>query len=298
MRNSPLYAELSAMLNSSAHFLPDKPEENVDSTLHALWQAATGNACSTERALSLPLQEPDAEQQAALRDLVKRRIEGMPLSHLTGRQQFMGLEMLAGPEALVPRAETQLLARAAIALASAMPGPLTVVDTCTGSGNVALAIAHHVPGARVYAADLSEDAVGLARRNAAHLGLEGRVEFHAGDLLAPFDTPAFAGKVDLLTCNPPYISTAKVKQMPGEISGHEPSLAFDGGPFGVSILMRLIADAPRLLRAGGWLAFEVGLGQGPALVKRLKNGPAFDDVQSHSDANGDVRSIAARRAAS
>jgi release factor glutamine methyltransferase len=296
MKDSPLYGELSAQLLSGAQFLPDKPEEDVHSTLHALWHTATGNPCSSERALTLPLAQPDGNQEAALRELVRRRIDGMPLSHLTGRQRFMGLEMLAGPQALVPRAETQLLARAAIELAAAMPGPLTVVDVCTGSGNVALAIAHHVPAARVYAADLSEDAVALARRNAAHLDLASRVEFRAGDLLAPFDTPEFMGRVHLLTCNPPYISSAKVKLMPGEISGHEPSLAFDGGPFGVSILMRLLNDAPRFLHAGGWLVFEVGLGQGPAMAKRLKNSAAFDDVQSHTDANGDIRAIAARRA--
>jgi release factor glutamine methyltransferase len=296
MKESPLYRELSARLESDAQFLPDKPEENVHSTLQALWHAASGSACSSERAVTSQLRELNASQQATLREMVDRRIGGVPLSHLTGRQQFMGLEMLAGPQALVPRAETELLARIAIGLATAGSAPLLVIDVCTGSGNVALAIAHHVARARVHAADLSEEAVELARRNASHLGLATRVEFRAGDLLAPFDTPEFAGAVDLLTCNPPYISSAKVKQMPGEISGHEPSLAFDGGPFGVSILMRLLNDAPRLLRGGGWLAFEVGLGQGPAMAKRLKGNPAFDEVHSHSDAKGDVRAIAARRA--
>jgi release factor glutamine methyltransferase len=173
-------------------------------------------------------------------------------------------------------------------------GAITVVDACTGSGNVALAVAHHVPNARVFAADLSEDAVSLARRNAAHLGLDSRTEFRAGDLLAPFDTPQFLGQVDLLTCNPPYISSAKVEHMPGEIAGHEPHLAFDGGPFGVAILMRLLQDAPRFLRSGGWLAFEVGLGQGPALVKRLEKAGAFKEIRTLADSTGSIRALLAR----
>jgi len=117
-----------------------------------------------------------------------------------------------------------------------------------------------IPQSQVYAADLSEDAVALARENARHLQLHSRTEFGAGDLLAPFDKPELHGTIDLLTCNPPYISSAKVDHMHQEIAAHEPHLAFDGGPFGVNILMRLLQDAPRFLNHNGWLAFEVGLG--------------------------------------
>jgi release factor glutamine methyltransferase len=123
--------------------------------------------------------------------------------------------------------------------------------------------------------------------------LQGRTEFRAGDLLAPFDTSDFHGSIDLLTCNPPYISSAKVDQMHGEIARHEPHLAFDGGPFGVAILMRLLQDAPRFLRPGAWLGFEVGLGQGPAMAKRLeKSGCA--QVKSLTDGAGAIRALFAR----
>ena len=99
----------------------------------------------------------------------------------------------------------------------------------------------------------------MARRNATQLGLAKRVSFRVGDLLAPFDTPGFPGSVDLLVCNPPYISSAKVDGMHAQVADHEPRLAFDGGPFGIRILQRVINEAPRLLRAGGTLAFEVGV---------------------------------------
>src|SRR5690606_16222027 len=143
--------------------------------------------------------------------------------------------------------------------------------------------------------DLSDQSVQLARRNAAMLGLEQRAHFRSGDLLAPFDAPVFIARVDLIVCNPPYISSGKVAAMAPEIAEHEPRLAFDGGALGVSILTRLMHEAPRLLRAGGWLAFEVGSGQGAAMARRLRNDGAWDQVRECSDAQGAVRVVLARR---
>src|SRR5690606_41786399 len=149
--------------------------------------------------------------------------------------------------------------------------------------------AHHVDGLAVHGTDLSAEAVGLARRNASQLGLAHRVRFHAGDLLAPFDTPRYRAGVDLVGCNPPYISSARVETMPPEISGHEPRLAFDGGAMGVSILTRLMHEAPCLLRAGGWRALEVGSGQGATMARRLRNDAAWDEVRECADGEGVVR---------
>lgn len=278
---------------------PDKPEETPENTLAALWSTAAGAPRSAVSAGADAPPALDADAQARLDALLAQRIAGVPLAHLTGRQHFMGMDLLAGPGALIPRAETELLARAAIDLAkdaAAQRGTVQVIDVCTGCGNLALAIAREVAGARVHASDLSEDAVSLARRNAAGLGLEARLEVRCGDLMAPFDTPDVHGNVDLLVCNPPYISSGKVPAMAPEIAGHEPALAFDGGPLGVSILTRLMQDAPRFLRPGGWLAFEVGVGQGPAMARRLRNERAFDAVREVEDAAGTVRVLLARRA--
>jgi release factor glutamine methyltransferase len=169
-----------------------------------------------------------------------------------------------------------------------------VIDVCAGSGNLAFAVAHHVPGAEVHAADISAEALALAARNREHLDLP-RVELRCGDLLAPFGAD-FDGKVDLVMCAPPYILSAKVEHMVQEISAHEPRLAFDGGPLGVSILLRLLEESPRLLCAGGWLAFEVGLGQGQAMQRRLLRDPHYDAVRALADERGDLRVILARRA--
>jgi release factor glutamine methyltransferase len=294
---NPLYQEQLQRISGVLAFLPDKPEETPDSTLRALWHLAAGRALSAEAAMKGDLPALDDSSRARLLALLERRFAGVPLAHLTERQNFVGMEMLAGPGALVPRRETELLARAAIELARgvvAQQGSARVVDVCTGSGNVALAVAHHVPEARVSGADLSEDAVALAKLNSVHLGLQQRAEFRAGDLLAPFDTPEFHGAVDVLTCNPPYISSAKVEHMNTEISKYEPRLAFDGGAFGVNILMRLLQDAPRFIKPGGWLAFEVGLGQGPAMAKRLEKAGHFSDLRMQNDENGAPRALVAR----
>jgi release factor glutamine methyltransferase len=291
------YQSLRERLAGQVNFLPDKPEETADSTLRALWFAAAGAPRSAELSLQGDLPPLDAQQWELLERLLGRRIDGTPLAHLTGRQRFIDIEMIAGPDALVPRKETELLGRVAIRLAQqviALRPAATIIDVCTGSGNVALAIARNVPGARVFAADISEAAVALAQRNALYLGVGDAVDFRAGDLLAPFDTPQFLGNVDLLTCNPPYINSAKVARMPSEIAAHEPRLAFDGGALGISILMRLLQQAPRFLRSGGWLAFEVGEGQGPALMKRMKSTAAFQEVSAGEDAAGVIRVIFAR----
>lgn len=292
-----LYRSLSDFLAVGLSLLPDKPEETADGTLRALWHLAGGKHLSVRAAAAQGLAPLDDNGVKQLRRLIDRRLAGEPLAYLTGRQHFMGLEMLASPSALIPRQETELLAKATLGLLGdlvAERGHARVLDVCTGSGNVALALAHAQPAARVYASDLSPEAVGLAQSNAEFLGLAERVQFRTGDLLAPFETGEFFGSVDLLTCNPPYISTKKLQTMPAEISMHEPQLAFDGGPLGVRILQRLLREAPRFLCDGGWLAFEVGLGQGSAVRKRLEASADYASIAEVADGRGDIRVLLAK----
>lgn len=295
MNHDDLFTYYLAQLEASLQLLPDKPEETATSTLNALWHLAAGNQLSVERADQTSLPPLDADAIHYLAELIMRRLSGVPLAHITERQQFMQLEMIAGPQALVPRKETELLASTALELLESIlnnQDGVTVVDVCTGAGNIALCLAHYHPAANVFAADLSESAIELANRNKLHLQLDARVQFFAGDLLEPFANERFFGKVDMLTCNPPYISSGKLDKMPGEIAQHEPQLAFDGGPFGLSIVGRLLKDAPRYLKPNGWLVFEVGLGQGEPLQKRLSKNPDYKDVRVLHDQDGNVRVLA------
>lgn len=295
---SELFERMLARLADGLQVLPDKPEETPESALRALWHTAAGRPCSAVAATRRPLPPIEATPAAvtALERLVQRRLLGEPLAYLTGRQSFMGLEMLSAPGALIPRMESELLAAAAIEMLQGMPGAPVAVDVCTGSGNVAYAMAWGVPRARVLAADLSKEALALAEENGRLLGMDDRVELRQGDLLQPFDEPALKGRVDLITCIPPYILSAKVAGMAPEIARHEPREAFDGGPLGVTILMRLVEEAPWVLRAGGWLGVEVGKGQGPALARWIGRDGAFDEVRELRDARGVVRALLARHA--
>lgn len=298
METHPLFRSLLAELEAFHQPQHDKPDETPEAVLRALWFCASGAPRSVKAINGDPVPRMDAGGEARLRNLIQLKREGRPLAHLTGRQHFLGLELLAGPDALIPRAETELLGRMAIdflAREAASRGAPRILDVCTGSGNLALALASHFPASRVCAADLSPEAIGLATRNAEFTGLAERVRFFVGDLFAPFEGLGLESAFDLVTCNPPYITSAKVPRMASEISAHEPRLAFDGGALGLSILTRLFSEAPRFLRAGGALAFELGAGQGPLLRKRLHRLDWVCSVEARHDARGDIRALLAIR---
>jgi release factor glutamine methyltransferase len=278
----------------------DKPEETAASTLHALWCTAAGQPTSAAAAACLAIEQLPALNEAGERtlcELIERRLAGTPLAHLSGRQSFMGIELEASPEALIPRVETALLGERALAKLGNLPaGPAPcVIDVCTGSGNLALALAAHARRARVIGADLSPAAIALAKRNAVRLGLADRVNFVEGDLFEPCERLGLAASADLIVCNPPYISSAKVDSMGAEIARHEPRAAFDGGPLGNRILERLMREAPRFLKPGGWLGFEVGLGQGAGVARRLARTGHYATIESVPDAGGAIRALFARR---
>ena len=277
--------------------LPDKPEETAGSAIRALWLLASGNPQSAKRAQDSPLLALDQEEVQRLRELVTRRLSGVPLAHLTGRQHFMGLELEVGPEALIPRQETEILCTAALDLLRALVlerKEARVLDLCAGAGNLATALAHYEPHCRVWAADLSPDALRLARRNVERYQLNNRVQFFEGDLFRPFAGGGFERHFDLIVCNPPYISTVKVGELPAEIGRHEPRLAFDGGHFGLNVIARLIQESPQYLRPASWLCFEVGLGQGDFLQRSLAKNPAYAEVRRLLDHQNEVRALAAR----
>jgi release factor glutamine methyltransferase len=293
----PLYNTLIERLTASWIAKPDKPEETPETTLKALYFCAAGIPVSVQKASRETVPELDNNAQMRLKDLVEKRLNGLPLAHITGRQQFMGMELLAGPEALIPRMETEIVTRAALAIAKSLAderGVVTIIDVCTGSGNVALGIAANEPRSRVFGSDLSEEAVVLARKNAQHLDLGRRVEFRQSDLFAAFESDEFYKKMDLITCNPPYIPSVKVGSMDSEISQCEPRLAFDGGSLGITILTRLIRETPKYLKPDSYLCFEVGLGQGKAMEHRLKKENIYRNIQSYSDSNNQVRALSAQ----
>src|SRR5512141_2745156 len=178
------YSTLLERLRAFLEAQQEDPEETPEATLRALYLTAAGTPASARKALTTELPSLTPAGFDSLRNLVEQRCSGTPLAHLTGRQDFMGIEMLAGADALIPRRETEILGNEALRLATMIAderGSVTVVDLCTGSGNIPLALLAHEPRCRVFGSDISEGAVEFARKNARHLGLEQNVDFRCGD---------------------------------------------------------------------------------------------------------------------
>ncbi len=298
MNKEELFNKIKTDLENKLIFLEDKPEETVESSLKALWLKASGISKSSEEAIKSTLPELTTHQITILNQLIEKRLNHIPLAHITGRQSFMGVEFLSDKRALIPRKETEILGRKALELSNkiaAIKEKVTVLDVCCGAGNLGLALAYFNPSTVVYATDLSQEAVELTGENISFLNLHQRVHVKQGDVLAAFETDEHHEKTDLIVCNPPYISSAKVSKMNSEISANEPILAFDGGMFGTKIIQKLIQDAPRFLTQGGWVIFEVGVGQGEFIMQLCKKTQLYHRLETELDDLGNIRVVLAQK---
>jgi HemK-like putative methylase len=296
--SSVLLEDAMAWLGEAAAFSPDKPDETPQTTAWALWCAVSGTPRPVTMVADHPIAPLSDDQRQEFSDLVRRRVAGEPLAYLTGRVGFLGLEFLAEPGALIPRRETELLGGAVVELARALAdsgAPPRILDLGTGAGNLAVSLASLEPRSAVWASDLEAGAVGVARRNAAFRGVADKVTFGCGDLFAALDDmPTAPSRFDIVVCNPPYMPTQKARGLPAEVGGHEPTAAFDGGDVGLSVLYRLIDEAPGHLVPGGWLCFELGAGMGRVVERHLAMRGAYGDVRMITDQDGITRSIIAR----
>ena len=228
-----------------------------------------------------PLTPAQLDQYQAL---VRRRAANYPLPYLTGRIEFYGLEFEVTPDVLIPRPETETLVDLAL-----RRRPARVVDVGTGSGCIAVSLAVHLPEVTVYAVDVSPAALAIARRNAERHGVAERVRLLAGDLLGPLPGP-----LDLIVSNPPYVPTDERAALPASVRDHEPRLALDGGPDGLALVRRLLAQAPAVLRnpapvtgcPGGGLLIEIGANQGEAASRLARAFFPHATVRVHPDLAG------------
>ena len=292
------FDRINVYLESKLRLQDDKPEENIESTVKALWFKAAGIPVSAEKSLTLALPDLSEKQLTYLNDLINLRIENIPLAYITGRQTFMGIELLSDKRALIPRKETELLGKKTFDLLKRMSGSdkkLNIMDVCCGSGNLGISIAYFNSNCIVYASDLSKDAVELTQENIAFLNLNQKVFAEQGDMMSVFEKDEYYETFDLIVCNPPYISSSKVTKMDIEISMNEPKIAFDGGMLGTKIIQKLIHDAPKFLVKQGWLAFEVGSGQGQFIAQLCERSGAFSEIETDLDDSGTIRVISARK---
>lgn len=281
-------------IRSFWEFMPDKPDEDPEGILRTLWLTASGKPTAPQNVKNIPLPELDANSLKLLHEFIEKKRRGTPLAHICQRSYFLGLEYITGPEALIPRKETEILGNEVLKKLKQLSNNrknIRVIDVCTGSGNLALSYAFYNPDIHVYCSDLSEQAISLAKINSIHLGVQNRVDFFVGDLFTPFRNDLFLNKCDLISCNPPYISSSKVSKMHKEISNHEPELAFNGGVFGISILSRLLKESVEFLKPESWLCFEVGVGQGPGILKIIQKQKSFSKIETFEDSAGIIRAI-------
>ncbi len=211
--------------------------------------------------LDRPLQKDELAQYKAL---IQRRLAHEPTQYLMGTREFYGRPFAVDPRVLIPRNETELLVEAVL---RALPKETKarVLDVCTGSGCIALSIAAERPQASVWATDLMENALEVARSNAEALGAGARVTFMQGDLFAAVPLgPTF----DVIVSNPPYVKTSELATLQKEVR-QEPRVALDGGADGLDLIRRIAADALPRLKPGGLLALEIGEDQGPATAELL-----------------------------
>ena len=234
---------------------------------------------------------PDAGFAATFEALVEERLSRVPLQHLTGRAHFRRLTLAVGPGVFVPRPETEVTAGLAIDAASEVGEGVVVVDRCTGSGAIALAVKDELPGATVLAVELSDLAHGWAVANRDRLGFD--VDVRLGDATTAFDD--LVGRVDVAVSNPPYIPVGAVPVDP-EVRDHDPEIALYGGSAdGLAVPLAVAARAAALLREGGVLVMEHADSQGAALPGALRATGQWAEVVDHLDLTGRPRTTVAVR---
>jgi release factor glutamine methyltransferase len=236
-----------------------------------------------------PLGRPEVD---AYRALIKRRGDGEPVAHLTGRREFWSRSLVVSPDVLVPRPETELVVERALAAIDAPDRAWRILDLGTGSGAIAIALASERPNAAITAVDVSPAAAAVAERNAAAHGVGARVRILVSDWTAAL---APEERFNLVVSNPPYIPSADLATLSAEVR-REPALALDGGADGLRAYRRIVEEAARVLEPDGTLVCEVGAGQAAA-VADLFAAAGFGDVGRFADLAGIERVIAGTRTA-
>lgn len=222
---------------------------------------------------------------------VRRLMDGEPLAYVLGRWEFYGLDLIVTPDVLIPRDDTCAVAALAIQQSLFLDTKPRILDLCTGSGCIGLAIASRVKDAKVTLADLSPDALAVAKQNIVLHHLTSRVScVKVNALEAP---PAFLGKFDLIVSNPPYITTREMLTLPHSVAGFEPRMALHGGDDGLKFYRAIASNYANVLKPGGYLCFEFGDEQGDDVCAILKTN-GYTIIERVKDYNDRERAVIAR----
>jgi release factor glutamine methyltransferase len=273
----PTVWTIKALLNWTTDFLAKKNIENPKLDAQLLLAHVLG--CKKVDLHVNFAEQPSEAERNRFKTLIQRRVDGWPVAYLIGERGFYLLDFEVSPAVLVPRPETEILVAEALAFLKPRTAP-AVLDIGTGSGCIAISIAHQKKDAQVTAIDISPDALEVAKRNAVKHGVADRMTFLQGDLFAPL--PA-GSTFDLIVSNPPYIAAHEFAGLQPEVRDHEPKVALDGGADGLAAYRRIAAAVVPFLKPGGKLLLEIGSTQDEAvrglLAERLELevGPTLKD---------------------
>jgi release factor glutamine methyltransferase len=262
---------IGRLLGKSAEFLAQKGMESPRLETEVLLAHVLG--CKRIDLYGLRHGEVASDDvRQRFRELIRRRLEGCPVAYLVGRKEFFSLEFEVTPAVLIPQPDTECLVLETLRLARGLSEP-HLLDLGTGSGNIAVSVAHQHKGARFTAVDLSAEALAVAARNAARHGVAGRIRFLHGDLFDPLRADE---SFDFVLSNPPYVAHEELAGLDREVRDHEPRLALDGGPGGFAVFDRLIDHARGHLKPAGHLLVEIGSAQERAARDRIAALPGYD----------------------
>ena len=217
------------------------------------------------------------------KELIDRRLKREPSQHIIGEEKFWGLSFKVTKDVLIPRPETQLLVKESLKEAKNFSPEVNVIDLCTGSGCIAVCMALELPESKVYAIDLSDKALAVARENAKKHGVDKRITFLEGDLLNPLEPLGLKGKIDLFLSNPPYVSKKMMEELQPEIELYEPMLAVAGGEDGFDYYRQIIPEAAEYLKPGGHLILEIGYGQEDGTVSLIEEATVYKEIEVKKD---------------
>jgi release factor glutamine methyltransferase len=233
----------------------------------------------------------EAEELAKFKELIKRRVSGEPAQYITGEAQFFSLDLKVNKQVMIPRSETELLVEEALKLISPQA---IIVDLGTGAGNIALALAKNAPAVRIFATDISKDALQLAEENARIHGPEKQVSFHRGNLFEALAGLSLEGKVDIIVSNPPYVSEREYDKLPPEVREWEPKEALLASEEGLEFHRRIISGAGSFLKPGAWLLLEIGAGQAAKIGEIFARSSIFETPEFVRD-YGEIERVAKAR---
>jgi release factor glutamine methyltransferase len=279
---------IGRLLDWTARFLAEKGSESPRLDAEVLLADVLG--CERIALYTRYDEEAGEESRQRYRALIRRRVEGCPVAYLVGRKEFFSLRFEVGPAVLIPRPDTECVVIECLRLLRGIAEP-TMVDVGTGSGAIAIAVAKQHEGVRVTATDVSTDALAVAQRNAARHDVVDRSRFVQSDVLAALGAEE---RFDLIASNPPYIPTEELARLPIGVRDYEPRQALDGGPGGFVIFDRLVDQAPRHLKPGGWLVVEIGSAQEGPARRRISAVPGFDLRKTVLDGSAHPRVLVAR----